>query len=606
MLKKFFFIFLLGINLNSFSKELKIVVTDKELNIPLEGVKVTVTKGGYTGFTDENGNFNLRIDDSITQTSIVATLAGYESKKMVVSDFTKPIVVKMAIQGVLEGKELVIESRQIGKKDEEVGVSKVIDKEEMKSTALIGQIEDVMSTIKVLPGVSYSGKFNANFSVRGGEPNDLTAIYEGFVIRFPYHWGRAFSIFNPHAVDSMKFSTGIFSAKIGPAASAALEVNYINPDKGFHFYYNTATQTQEALFQIPVGLKNAGLLIGGRVTFLDLPMFIASGELAKQGVTYNRIPYIYDVYLKWFWEPNKRFKWYLNGFFGSDGIGMVSKSENILDSNNNVIGKRDIVPTFDFKWYNYDTFVFNTFKILPTDKFYINCIFGYEYLTNLVDGKFIDEGKRSYNDDFKNFITGLNLLTDGDPRKEFYRTILDTYNNQTDKNSYYINNKSSFKSRNELHSIQTKIDFENQLHDKVNFEYGFGGTFDFLSYEEKDKIWQPFYENGTFVLKPFEFEAKKSDKKVINYHAFFNFNFNIIPDVLKIETGCRVEHEYFFIDNDYSLTTYPIVSPRLNITYTPVKNLQFLKAFSISAGVGLFSKQPFESLAIKKEWDIKN
>ena len=606
MSKKVFLLFLF-FSLSLFSKDINIKVIDKDLDIPLEGVKIILTNGGYSGFTDSNGELILKIDDNIRETLVIATLTGYQSKKMFVSDFSNPILIKMSIEGIIEGKELVVEEKQY-KKSDEIGKSKVIEKEELKSSSMIGQIEDVISTIKILPGVSYAGKFNSVFSVRGGNPDDFIAIYEGFNLEYPYHWGRGYSIFNPNAVDSMKFWTGIFPANLGPSSCSILEVNYLNPEDKFKFYYNSATSTQELFFNIPVGLKNAGILLGARLTYFDLTFLMMKDYFTQMGMEYSRVPYIYDVYLKWYWQVNPKFKWTLNGFFSSDGIGLKQIQDKITDSYGNVIEKRDIINTSDFKWYNYDAFVFSNFKILPTEKFFIETIIGYEFLTTKADGVFYDKGKKGYSTDFKNFMFYLNSLPDGDPQKEFFRTFLDTYNSQSDKNSYYIDTEGSFLSINNEHIVQTKLNFENQLTEKINFQYGLGATINFFNYEEKYKAWQPIFNEtkNIFELKLIDWLVNPEDKKKLNYYTYLNFNFNIIQDVLKIETGLRFEHLWLFIDSDYSLTTYPTFSPRFNLTYTPVRNLKYLESFSISAGVALFSSALPETDRFKKEWNIKN
>ncbi|OHD10591.1 MAG: hypothetical protein A2086_04310 [Spirochaetes bacterium GWD1_27_9] len=609
-----FFIFLAFI-LNS--KELKITVIDKDLDMSLEGVKINLTKGGHSAVTDADGNATIKIEDAVDSTTVVVQFPGYETKKVFVKDFSKPVIIKMLIQGVLEGKELVIEQKIKDKTDEQVGVSKVIEKKEMESTAKIGIIEDVMSAIKVLPGVSYAGKFSAYLSVRGGDPNGMSTFYDGFLVRYPYHWGRAYSIFNPNTVESVKFSAGIFSAKLGPASSATMEVNSMTPDKGFRIMYNCAISTQELLMQIPIGNKKiSGLFLGGRITYYDAVLPIAAPQLAQNGLSFSKNPYIYDAYLKWYWQPHKRFKWEVNAFFGTDGIGLINKDEKMRDDKGNVKKDnngneimREIKYAFDFKWYNYDTFVFSKFNILPTDKIHIYGIIGYEFLNNKVDGMSLDNGTKKYSQGFKDQFTLLNSLPDGNPIKETYRTFIDIYNNQANQQSFTIDNqKTTFLSDTMLHSLQTRFDMDFQLHEKIQLETGFGGTLDFTSYEEHDNVWISLWDDvkKSFILTQIKLDIPKEDKKTLNSFAYVNLLFNIIPDVFKIDVGCRVEHTLLFIGNDYSLNTYPVALPRLNMSFTPVKNLPYLNRMTLSAGVGIFAKNPSESLAIKKEWKLKD
>nr|HPO49295.1 hypothetical protein [Spirochaetota bacterium] len=133
-MKKILFLFFIISNCFLFSKNFEINVTDKDLDIPLEGVRIIIANLDKTVFSDFDGTALVYLDDSVSKISVVASLIGYETKKAIITDFTKPFSLKMLIQGVLEGKELVIEEKSIGKKDEKVGVSTVIDKQIMDST----------------------------------------------------------------------------------------------------------------------------------------------------------------------------------------------------------------------------------------------------------------------------------------------------------------------------------------------------------------------------------------------------------------------------------------------------------------------------------------
>ena len=159
----------------------------------------------------------------------------------------------MSIGGILEGEELVIEESYYTKK-EKIGASTLVDKEEIKTLAMRGQIEDLMNAIKMLPGVSYSSGFRTQLSIRGGHPDEVAASLDGFVVRWPYYWGGSASIFNPNIVEAAIFSNGAFSAKYGMAISGLLEVETKKPVKEFKVDSNIGFTTVEAFIQTPVGL----------------------------------------------------------------------------------------------------------------------------------------------------------------------------------------------------------------------------------------------------------------------------------------------------------------------------------------------------------------
>lgn len=560
-----------------FSKELKIEIIDKDLELPLEGVKIVNLDNGTSVYSDENGIALLKVDEEAERVIIIASLIGYETVKKNVKDFDRPFKLNMLIEGVLEGEELVIEEEAIGETDEEVGVSTVVDKEELKATAMMGPIEDAMSSIKVLPGVAYSGKFNNNLSVRGGDPGGMTAVLDGFMVRNPYHWGGAFSIFNPNFIESVKFSAGIFSVKYGMATSGLMEVNSLVPDDGFRLNAILSTSTIELFLQTPVGLKDAGLLVGGRLTFYDPIFFLAKPLMEQTGMSFSRTPYIYDAYLKWFWKPHDRAEWYINSFFGSDGIGVESLAKGKDES-------KEIVNTSNFKWTNYSTFVNSGIKALPHDRLFLHFLAGYEFSYSEADSLNKSKGYRDYSNEFKS-LYGFMLGGAG---------------------GYSMNADSKYKQNTITHSLQTRFDIDVTLHERVMLSTGTGMFLDFNYFNMGGEQWRIGFEGGVPVYKKRVLSSNAENKTILHNFLYLNFNFDIIPEVLKIETGMRMDHSILIRPDGETINTYPAPGPRFNLSYTPVKDLKYLEYLTLSAGVGLFSKVPFEILTLSKDMKIKD
>ncbi len=158
----------------------------------------------------------------------------------------------LQIAGVLEAKELVVEAPSLGKTDEQVGVSVAVDRDTVKQTAQIGIMEDVMNTVRILPGVIYTGRYTPYLSVRGGEPDGLTHVLDGALIKYPYHWGGMVSIFNPRIVESVKLSAGIFPVEYGQATSGLLDIHLLTPNDGLKGEVGTSISTLEGDVQIPL------------------------------------------------------------------------------------------------------------------------------------------------------------------------------------------------------------------------------------------------------------------------------------------------------------------------------------------------------------------
>ena len=198
------------------TKNVNIYVTDGELEMPLEGAHVVVEGNGIIvkGETDIDGILSLELDSNIYNKQapvLTVQYPGYDDKKISLGANQTEINVTLVIEGVIEGKEIVISGQK-----SESGVSKVLDKTQIATTANMGVIEDAINSVKTLPGVSYSSSFSGDRpSVRGGNPDELAAIMDGVYLIQPYQWGGINSIFNPHMIDSVKLSHGVYSARYG-------------------------------------------------------------------------------------------------------------------------------------------------------------------------------------------------------------------------------------------------------------------------------------------------------------------------------------------------------------------------------------------------------
>jgi len=195
------------------ARDVTITVEDADLAMPLEGAMV-LSWDGSEFICDEDGRVIISVP-GYRQVAIQASYPGYETGRLVIPLRGDNFTLSLRLGGAVEGRELVIEASRPGTSETRPGRSVAISGEALEQTARIGLIEDVMSSIKLLPGVGYTGMFSAMPSIRGGHPWDLMAVLDGFYIEYPYHWGGGFSIFDPHMISSARLSHGVFSARYG-------------------------------------------------------------------------------------------------------------------------------------------------------------------------------------------------------------------------------------------------------------------------------------------------------------------------------------------------------------------------------------------------------
>lgn len=568
-----------------YSTDLSILVVDRDLDIALEGVLITEVNTGVTGYTDPDGRAVLRLDDSLKRAIIIAELIGYEDRKLIVRDFTVELVIKMLMQGVLEGEELVVEEEAIGETDEEVGVSTVVEEEVIESVSKIGIIEDAMSAVKILPGVTYSGEFGNFLSVRGGDPAGLTVLLDGFVVKYPYHWGGMYSIFNPNIIESIKFSPGIFSSKYGQAMSGIMEVNTVTPNEGFRVEAISSTSTLDLFLQLPLGENNtAGVFSGCRLTNYDFILYIveSSAEAAENETildmteAISRAPYIYDFYFKTFYRPTQGLEWYLNGFWGNDGVGSTIDNSDVDTS-------ETIVTDFDFHYFNTDIFASTGLKILPSDVLFIHILAGYEYWISETNAEIKEHGTQFYSDAFV----------------EEYGSLI-----PPGEESFTIETTSEFDTSIVKHGIQGRGDFDLTLHEDYLLQWGLGLYLDMTNNIFNGELWGISWEEGIPVYEKVKYETNVEDSFILDSFLYLNLNAHIIPGVLGLDLGARLDHSYFIGEEGYTLNTYPVPCPRLNLTFAPDLKGSFFKKNTFSIGAGLFSKNPFTSGNFAQSLDL--
>ncbi|HOV14975.1 MAG TPA: hypothetical protein PK771_11865, partial [Spirochaetota bacterium] len=328
---------------------------------------------------------------------------------------------------------------------------------------------------------------------------------------------------------------------------------YIEVVNNFSIYSNLASSTLETYTMIPVGLRNAGLLIGGRATYID---FIYPSLISGQGTTVRKSPYIYDTNFKWDWKPNNKIEWYINGFFGTDGMDLTRKYTYNFTKNGDE--KYDLTEYDNSKYSYYHTIASTGFKITPNDKIIIDFLSGYEFF---------------YGDVFRS-TDAINKLTS--PNISWNDKIYSTTNIKTKNNS-----------------IQSRFDMDINLTDKIIFSWG-----NLFIYDMKDDFYSITESKQTLTNYNYTNEFKNSNQ--LTSSVYFNFNFLIIPKKLEIETGCRLDH-FIAIFSDKTLVTYPAIAPRFYLSYSPIKDFKYIEYLSLSLGSGLYSKNPSLSL-----YDSKN
>ncbi|MDR2054038.1 MAG: hypothetical protein LBP80_11555, partial [Treponema sp.] len=576
------------------AREITVTVEDADLGIPLEGAVIRVSGGGsqsaeYT--CDEAGTARVTIPDDGPGIIRVA-YPGYENRRLTTAGAESALTVKLRLGGVMENAELVLEERRPGASETRSGRSVAISGEELSRTAEIGMIEDVMTSIKLLPGVGYSGMFNALPSIRGGDPGDLMAALDGFYLSLPYHWGGGVSIFDPRMVSSAQLSHGVFSTRYGHTISGLLEVTSRRPDPvEAEFELGLSTSAANVNLSYPINGKG-GIMFMGKVTYWDTLVWAAKAlagvwtdnETLQMIHSVSTAPYIRSAALSANYRFSNDLELTLNGFFGSDGVGAAYRNSYNEDD---IQGSVDM----DFDYHNYQGFGITSLIINPIPSVVIKAVAGAGFTEIIAAGSINNDVELRYNQGF--------LDAYGDIFPELDSAM-----------SYHApGGRARLESDNHITSVQGRVDLDWELGKGFLAAFGVQELYNRwkqleavdLFIEQRVSGLPPFAvsglevaqaENGA-IIRPFVYRVDVANQGFTS-SAYALLEWKSPNQVIGAEAGFRVDHLYF-IGRDgaggdpFSVQTMPALNPRLNLDFGILKNAGIVDSLTITAGTGLFS-----------------
>ena len=575
-MKKFLFL-VLFLPALSFAGDLRVSVVDKDLDFALEGAKISY--GNEVILTDEEGKALLHLPDSVKEGSITVSYPGYSQTSVKFKEGDEEIEVGLSISSVIEGKELVVNRAAPERKEEKTGVSTVMTKEEMHTTANIGIAEDCMASIRTLPGVSYSGAWGSEPSVRGGEPRELGCLLDGMYLLFPYHWGGGVSVFNPAMVDSITLSNGVFSAKYGRASSGLLEATTIKPDyEKFHANIGTSTTCADAFFQIPFGKNVGGMLIGTHLSYLDLVVWGAKNLGVEDVKKIDRVPYIRDFFVKTNFTPVPELDISILGFFGSDGLSIDMDEE-----------KKNIKTRTKMDYDIYQALAGVNVKYLANEKVMLHWLLSYNGMFEDLKLSQKESGKVKYNDAFvKKYSSVYPGVTNG------------AIYNLDDKGLDYGEDIKS-------HLVTGRFESELELSPKNHLCLGTEEIFQSANTKNTYKGWRDIETPNGYLFKNVNYSESTDGNCIFDSAIFASWTFGNDTDFFQSEVGLRGEFiSLQNFDSNYSVNFVPDICPRATITLTPWRNIGILEKASFTAGSGLFVSIPRETMMFTKKMGLKD
>jgi len=571
-----------------------ITVEDEELGMPLEGAVVSLRDGRQFS-CDRNGDAKVSLPDN-RQTIVQITYPGYDTRRMNIPAFTgeaERFTVTLRLGGVMEARELVVEAQRPQTSETRSGRSVAISERELERTAEIGIIEDVMNSVKLLPGVGYTGMFGALPSIRGGDPGDLMSVFDGFYLERPYHWVGAVSIFDPKMVSGARLSHGVFSSRYGHTISGLLEVTSKSPSSE-EVEMETALSTSAASLNLSYPLnEKGGVLFMGKVTYWDTFIWFLKGlsEITDDD-NLDRInaistsPYIRSAAVAADYRFAHDLEWRLNAFFGSDGVGAEYKTYYEEDG---LLGKMEMKADYG----NYQGFLISSLTASPTPKLALRFSGGIGFMDTITKDVVNNDVTVYYNQDFL----------------DRYPSITSMFGLTVDRSYTAPNVNAAVEMESAVFTAQARAD--------ADYDLGKG----FIAASGVQELYSIWKQTGDIGLNFIEVNIQNLIK---NYNGplppYLDF-FKDIPEATIItpraykldvynqgfttsayglveykspnqrigaELGLRLDHLYF-LGKDFAVQTEPALNPRLNIDINIFKNKGVFDSLDITLGTGLFS-----------------
>jgi hypothetical protein len=559
-----FFLFFAGFSLSA--RDIELIVKDTELDMPLEGAVVRVENTEYTADADGRAVF------SIPDTGrIIAQIAypGYENQRFVIpagAETSFTIAMRLSAGNGLENKELVIEAAKPGTSEVKTGRSVGISDKDLSRTAEIGIIEDVMTSIKLLPGVGYTGMFNARPSIRGGEPGDLMAVFDGFYIESPYHWGGGVSIFDPRMVQSARLSHGVFSARYGHTISGLLEIASRKPDStDVELELGLSSSAANLNLSYPL-FGRGGVMVMGKVTYWD--PFVEVAKLFIDEVNYVKTaPYIRSAAIEADYRFTQSLSANLSGFIGADGAGAYYKNESETDG----------IPShtdFDFDWLNMQGFLIAGVTFNPRPDMLLKGTVGAGFFKTNLHGYIDYDLTVPYSNDFLN-VFGSDPLINGKTKYTIDQTM---FADMTDLTANY----------------QARTDYDWEWGKGFLFAAGLQELYAVRTLEENDQAvfeteseLPPIAGKDIYVNFPAKYK-NSSGNQTLASSAYTLLEYSSPQKKFGGELGLRLDHLYF-IGRDFTLQTIPALNPRLNLDWNILRDKGIFDSVNATVGTGLFS-----------------
>ena len=276
------------------------------------GVNIRVKGQRYGAVTNSYGFYSLSLPPD--EYSLNYSYLGYQSIK-------KEVKLKEGLRLNVELPDSLITLEDLtivsdpdkNVSSTEMGIDQ-LDAQSIKNIAhLFGEV-DILSSIRLFPGVNTIGEGASGFNVRGGSIDQNLILLDEAPVYNSAHYFGLFSVFNPDVVKDVKLYKGGVPANFGGAVASVFDVRQKEGNnKKLHLKGGLGVPALRFTAEGPLIKNRSSFLIGLRSAFIDL-----SGVTFGDGTLETTQADFSDLNLKVNYTLNPKNKIYLSGYMGRD------------------------------------------------------------------------------------------------------------------------------------------------------------------------------------------------------------------------------------------------------------------------------------------------
>ena len=256
----------------STTRQTRFTLTGKVINIktrkPIPDAAVVIKALRIGVVTAVDGSYEIDLPSGLNEVEISSLgIRGVRKNVIIYSDGKLDFELEESFE---ELDEVIVQGDAIRNIEDTSTGNTRIDAEASKNIPLVLGERDVLKIATTLPGVTTAGEGSAGFNVRGGKTDQNLILLDNAVLYNPSHFFGFFQAINPFSIKDLNIYKGSIPAEYGGRLSSVFEISSkdANTEK-FKGEVSIGPVTGNAVVEIPIVKKKAGLLLGARGAYSD-------------------------------------------------------------------------------------------------------------------------------------------------------------------------------------------------------------------------------------------------------------------------------------------------------------------------------------------------